>query len=338
MDHPERQLRRRAPPQRGRDRGRRAGLRRGQVGLEIERGQGRALRQDQRIVDDRGGTGDPGSRPGPGARAEDERAPEQHRGRLHAATLALSAAAALAGCQGTVGDVDGAYYAWDGRRVQCGISIDTTSGNADASILSGLDRARDRGEVLELYGHIPGQTIGLDRVEAVLAGARDRGLRFVTYEELAAASRAGTPPAPVGGLALGFDDNAVDAWMTMRDLLARYDAHVTFFVSRYTLITDAQRAEIAQLAADGHAIEAHTVHHLHGPAYVERYGLDAYLHDEVLPSIEVLRGAGYPVGAFAYPFGERTAEIDDAILPHVQVLRSTASPWGAPVVTHPCPY
>jgi hypothetical protein len=273
-----------------------------------------------------------------GGRDADERAEHQRRrapssaALAHRATLALLVAGALSACHQPIDAVDGGFYPWDARLVHCGISVDSSTANSDASILGGLDRARDRGEVLELYGHGPGVTIPLARIEAVLAAARDRGLAFYTYEELAHGVA-----APTGGLALGFDDNAVEAWMSARELFSRYGAHVTFFVSRYATITDAERAMIHQLAGDGHAIEAHTVHHPDGPAYVERYGLDAYLTDEVLPSIDRLRADGYPVAAFAYPFGARTTETDAAILPHVAILRSTASAWGDPIIQHGCP-
>src|SRR5207249_4999198 len=106
-----------------------------------------------------------------------------------------------------------------------------------------------------------------------------------------------------GGLALAFDDNAPDAWVTMRDALAAHGARVTFFVSRWSEMTAPQHAEIVELARDGHDIEPHTVNHLHGPDYVAQHGMDAYLNDEVLPSFQVLVDAGFPPPrAFAYPF------------------------------------
>jgi hypothetical protein len=78
-----------------------------------------------------------------------------------------------------------------------------------------------------------------------------------------------------------------------------------------------------ELAADGNAIEAHSVNHLRAPDYVENFGLGAYLADEVIPSIEILREAGYEVTSFAYPFSARTSELDDAISRYVPVLRTS---------------
>lgn len=236
--------------------------------------------------------------------------------------------AGLAACQVSVADVDGAFSAGP-TQVHCGVDLDTSARNSIASVDTGLDRAADRGEVLDLYAHDPGGTVPLDKIEHVLADAQARGLPLVTYEDLAAGAPAGA------ALALSFDDSSVDAWSAMQPLLDRYGAHVTFFVTRYASLKASQKAELHQLAAAGNAIEAHTVHHLRGPDYVRDHGLAAYLADEVLPSIELLRADGYPVHAFAYPFGSRTSETDRAILDHVTLLRSVAfATLGEP---SPCP-
>jgi len=75
--------------------------------------------------------------------------------------------------------------------------------------------------------------------------------------------------------------------------------------------------------------------HLDAPDYVDQYGLDAYLRDELDPSIEVLRDEGFEVDAFAYPFGARTSELDDAIAKRVPVIRSVA--FSYTVIESPCP-
>ena len=87
------------------------------------------------------------------------------------------------------------------------------------------------------------------------------------------------------GLALSFDDAAIEAWTTARPLLLQYGARVTFFVTRYHLFTEEGRAQLRDFAADGHEIAAHGVAHLRAPVYVEEYGLSAYLADEALPNV-----------------------------------------------------
>ncbi len=234
-----------------------------------------------------------------------------------------------AGCQTQLDQIDGAFYNGDHRLVHCGVNLDTSAKTSIDAIDSALDRARNRGEVVELYTHHPGVTVPVSKIEHVLAGARDRGLAFYTYSDF-------VHDRPVGpGLALSFDDTSVDAWFALRPLFDQFGAKVTFFVSRYQNIGPTQRAELQQLSADGHAIEAHTVNHLRGPDYVEEHGLNAYLHDEIDPSFQMLRADGFVVDAFAYPFGARTEQIDHAIGKRVSVLRSVAFTYD--IVGDPCP-
>ncbi len=239
---------------------------------------------------------------------------------------------AIAACHYDVSSADSAFYDWDGRKVHCAIDIDSYARIGNASIDTGLDRARDRGEVLELYNHGPDVTISTDVIEHVLAGAQRRGLAFVTYADMAKGLR----PAG-GGLAYSFDDAYVKPWVAQRELFTRYGARITFFVSYWAQMDEADKASLHDLANDGHDIEAHSVRHYRGPVYVEQNGLSAYLEQEVQPSIDVLDHDGFPpVSAFAYPYGARTEETDRAILDRVDIVRSVAYTWDSPA-TDPCP-
>jgi hypothetical protein len=255
---------------------------------------------------------------------------------FHAATLArrfavvATLAAVAGGCQRSLDDVDGVFYDGDGRLVHCGVNLDTTANTSIASIDAALDRARDRGEVVELYAHHPGDTVPIEKLEHVLAGARDRGLAYFTYADFAH-----DRPAEAG-LALSFDDTSVEAWFALRPMLQRYGAQVTFFVSRYYNLGDGEHQLLKQLASEGHAVEAHSVLHLRAPEYVEQRGLNAYVHDEVDPSIAILRNDGFTVEAFAYPFGARTGELDRAIARRISVIRSVAFTYE--LVDDPCPH
>jgi len=241
------------------------------------------------------------------------------------------AAALLAACHQDVAEIDGVFYNGDGRLVHCGVDLDSSAHTDEASIDTGLDRARDRHEIVELYAHNPGPggTVPPAKIEHVLAGAKARGLAFVTYADFA------NHTEKYPGIALSFDDSFVDAWARMQPMFAQYDARITFFVTRYYQMDADRRGELQQLAADGHDIEAHTVNHLRAPDYVETHGLNAYLHDEVDPSIQLMRDDGFEVHAFAYPFGARTTELDHAIAKRVPVIRSVSFTY--PEVASPCP-
>lgn len=220
--------------------------------------------------------------------------------------------------------MDNVFYDGDGRRVHCAVNLDEEANNSRASIDTALDRAAARGEVVELYAHAPGKAVSLDKLEYTLAGAARRGLRFVRYSEFAAGE--GTGP----GIALSIDDASVQHWTNARPLFAQYGARVTFFVTRYDRMTEVQLAQLRALVDDGHELGAHSVSHYRGPEFVEDHGLDAYVAEEVLPSIRWLRDDGYDVTAFAYPFGARTSETDEAILAHVPILRAVSFSWSFP--------
>jgi peptidoglycan/xylan/chitin deacetylase (PgdA/CDA1 family) len=192
-------------------------------------------------------------------------------------------------------------------------------------------RAAERDEVIQLYAHSPGGTVPRDKLDAVIARSAELGLDFVTYDDL---DPAGTPR---GGVALSFDDTAVEAWVDTRPVFTQYDVQATFFVSRYDTFDDDRKALLRSLSLDGHAIEAHSILHLRATDYVEKYGLAAYLADEALPSIELLRGDGYGVSAYAYPFGARTRELDRALLEHVDRVRAVTFTLDGPLIADPCP-
>jgi peptidoglycan/xylan/chitin deacetylase (PgdA/CDA1 family) len=229
--------------------------------------------------------------------------------------------------------MDEIYYDWTEQPVLCAANIDATAGNDLGTIFDGLQRAHDRGEVMQLYGHNPSAdgTVPVDKLEAILAKAVELGLPFYRSDEL-------RPDGPGGaGFALSFDDAHIAEWWALRPLFQQYGARLTFFVTRYAGFDPTMKAQLRDLFTDGHAIEAHSVNHLRAPDYVTEHGLQAYLDDEALPSIELLVADGYPVTDFAYPFGSRTREIDRALLRHVERVRAVSFAWDGPFIVDPCP-
>lgn len=249
---------------------------------------------------------------------------------MRAALASILVAAACA--PEPIAEIDEVFLDWDGRDVLCAVGLDPASGSDLESVLGGLDRAAERGEALMLFAHAPGSHLPFDRLEAVLSHAADLGLDFVTARDLAAAG------PPRAALALSIDDSDVDAWLSARELLRQYGAKVSFYVTRFDRLTPARREALHLLAGDGHTIEAHGLRHLVAPDYVEEHGLAAYLRDEALPSIELLRADGFDPISFAYPYGSRTSELDRALLEHVQTVRSVTFPdRGLLPITDPCP-
>ena len=251
---------------------------------------------------------------------------------MHGLTLVVLGAIACGCAPDSIADTDGAFYQWDDRRVLCGVGIDDRPGNDVQSFIGGMARALERDEVLVVFGHKPGVDHSIEKLDAVLSAANDMGLPFLTFEDLADPD---TPPGP--GLALTFDDAGVDEWYDTRELLADHGARVTYFVTRFHRLSDERIDKLRDLRSDGHAIEAHGRSHLDAPEYVEEHGLTAYLDNEFLPSLEVMREAGFDPTSFAYPFGARSGALDRALLDHVRLIRSVSWTISVPLVTDPCP-
>lgn len=216
-------------------------------------------------------------------------------------------------------------YAWDDRRVLCSNAVDDLNGGIDRGLAEETMRYAEREGVVALFhAHVPDVTVSRDAIEWMLRMADAHHLDYVTYDQL------GPDQPPRAGLALAFDDQATEAWWSMRDLLLAHGARVTFFVTRFANYTDEMKSTIATLASDGHDIEAHSVNHLHAETYVGEHGSAAYLADEVVPSFDVLRTVGYAPTAYAFPFGAANEEIWDQVLAIDGVARVRVSPRACP--------
>lgn len=231
--------------------------------------------------------------------------------------MRLAGAVVAAACASCTGGTPNFEYPWDHRGVLCSAGLDDYDHEPPWDrIADGLDAAAVNGWVAIAHTHAPGKNVSIATLERVLDMAEERALPFVTFRELETSE-------PHAGFALAFDDNAVASWLSVRDLLAARGAHVTFFVSRWTLLSDEDRDDVRLLASDGHDLQPHSINHLHATEYVAEHGLDAYMNDEVLPSFEALDAEGYPPTTFAYPFGDHDDAIDEAILAHVAHVRTT---------------
>ena len=225
----------------------------------------------------------------------------------------------VAACDSTLVDEDDIYTRGAPEFVMCGNTIDDKASASIDAIGGALDRAQIDGTTVQLYAHkpgdLPGDTIEPSTIETVLAGVVERGMAYATYADL---TRGEVP----GSLALSFDDHDIAGWTALRPLFAHYHARVTFFVSAFLALTETERAQLHELAADGHDIEFHSTNHFHAPAYATDHGTDGYIADEIAPGLAAMRADGFAPTIFAYPFGERTAELDDALRPHFAHVRA----------------
>ena len=198
----------------------------------------------------------------------------------------------------------------------CSISVDHAGTDPTwFKIIEQAIHTREDHQVMLFHGHVPGEVLQISTITNLFDIAAAEHLPILRYDEIASAR--------LGGLALAIDDNAIDDWYALRPLLAKYNAHITFFVSRWDQQPQPQIDELMQLAADGNELEPHTVNHLHTIDYIRDHGLDAWLADEVDPSIDIMRQHGFTPAFFAYPFGERTDATDESLLERVGTIRSS---------------
>lgn len=198
----------------------------------------------------------------------------------------------------------------------CSESLDHAGNDPSwIDIVDTVEQARAEHQVVLFHGHAPGEIEKVSTIERVLDLAAYEHVPVLRYDEIATATD--------GGIALAIDDNAIVDWYALRPVFQHYGAHITFFVSRWDQQPPAAIDQLLQLAADGHELEPHTVNHLHALPYVEQHGLDAWLADEVDPSIAIMRQNGFEPQFFAYPFGERSMETDRAVLSRVAAVRAT---------------
>jgi peptidoglycan/xylan/chitin deacetylase (PgdA/CDA1 family) len=227
----------------------------------------------------------------------------------------LIAAAALVGCGDNAYRI-APYFDWDDATAIGAYNIDRLAGD-DARMLSAVDSVVGSEAVVLFYGHDPPHQTTYEAIEGLLSRAEHDGLDVLTFADLA------EPTAtPRAGICLSFDDDQIADWFAMRELLARHSARVTFFVTRYAGFTTEQRAMLHALYADGHSIEAHSVHHLNANDYIAEHGLQAYVDDEVQPSIDVLRADGFHPVAYAHPFGAHSYELDQALVRRIRFARA----------------
>ena len=225
----------------------------------------------------------------------------------------------LAACH----DADWLQYRWNDRRIVCSQPFDDLTHDPDWNSIQHQLQLADRiDSVAFVHAHVPGVSVSTAAIERVLDAADSNGLVYVPFPDL-------VPGPSRAAVALSFDDQAITEWMSIRDLLKSHHARVTFFVTRLRQFSKEDLANLAILAADGHAIEAHSVSHLEVAAYVSKSGAKKYLDDEARPSITELRALGYPVTSYAYPFGTHDNAVDAELLKDVRMLR---------VGTGTCPY
>ncbi len=129
--------------------------------------------------------------------------------------------------------------------------------------------------------------------------------------------------AAQASLCLSFDDYSIDEWFTLRELFLKYDAHVTFFVTKFDTLTASQVQKLRILQQDGHEIGFHGGRHFLSEHYIKKYSMDQYLKEEIVNGLKVMADSGFRTTSFAYPYSAKYWFTDKELLNYFYVLRSS---------------
>src|SRR5665647_372194 len=136
-----------------------------------------------------------------------------------------------------------------------------------------------------------------------------------------------TPGTSNAGIALTFDDNSVDAWYDARSIFQQYNAHATFFISNFNMLTPAQITKLRTLQADGHEIAYHGYNHEDVVSYLQSHSLNDYLNNEIIQGINLMKSEGFNPVDFAFPYGSDDPEANEAMKPYFLHMRDTYYDW-----------
>lgn len=142
--------------------------------------------------------------------------------------------------------------------------------------------------------------------------------------------------ASEAGICLTFDDWFVRGWWLARDIFRAHDARATFFIAKPHELSPRQVHRLRALQDEGHEIGCHTLTHARLPKFMAalRNHPDrgrAYLEAEVLPALEILRGHGFEVTSFSYPYFKHRPWLTGLLLQHFRMVRDAGPP---PVAAH----
>nr|WP_294784761.1 polysaccharide deacetylase family protein [uncultured Flavobacterium sp.] len=126
------------------------------------------------------------------------------------------------------------------------------------------------------------------------------------------------------GVILSFDDAYVDEWAEADAALKKYGWRATFNVCRIDSIGAPEIKKLLQMQSAGHEIAGHGYHHYNAVKFVKQNGIQAYMDQEIYPMIASMKKKSFKVTSFAYPYGERSDELDKALSKEFKIIRGRA--------------
>jgi peptidoglycan-N-acetylglucosamine deacetylase len=124
-----------------------------------------------------------------------------------------------------------------------------------------------------------------------------------------------------GGFCITFDDDYIENWYGINDLLLNNEINATFFISNIDSLTNYEIDLLKELKASGHEIGSHGMHHTNAIEYLMNHSLEEYYNYEIKSAIDFMDTHGMKPTSFAYPYGRSSDSLDYFLLKHFKILR-----------------
>ena len=119
----------------------------------------------------------------------------------------------------------------------------------------------------------------------------------------------------------------MDQWYSTRSIFQKYNAHATFFVSNFASLDQGEIDKLKILQAEGHEIAYHGYNHVDEVAYIQDNSLTAYMNDEIIRGVNLMKSKGLNPVDFAYPYGADDPDARPALGAYFSHMRDTYYDW-----------
>jgi peptidoglycan/xylan/chitin deacetylase (PgdA/CDA1 family) len=123
------------------------------------------------------------------------------------------------------------------------------------------------------------------------------------------------------GYCITFDDDYVDEWYSINNMLLTYNITATFFVSEIDSLSSYQINLLKELKASGHEIGSHGWRHTNAVEFMKNHTFEEYYNYEIKPAIRFMDSLGMKPTSFAYPFGRSSDSLDHFLLKYFKIIR-----------------
>lgn len=128
-----------------------------------------------------------------------------------------------------------------------------------------------------------------------------------------------------GSIVLTFDDGVcVNSWVDNKELLHKYEAKATFFVSHYS--NNDFKDKLLTLQGEGFEIAHHSTYHHNAVTFSNENGIDEWLRVEVDYTLDMMNDDGLNIETFAFPYGAFNDDLVESLRGRFSKVRGYLSP------------